>query len=861
MKNFPAVLLAFGLALGLSMPGMAQTSLFPFVIPWDDSVPGTATDVSFLNAKPTGVNGRIIVRNGHFAEAKTGRRVRFLGVNIGDVDAFPPHDQAEKAARRMAKLGINIVRLQSLDLNWNIANGGSLWDGYQHPQHISPSQLEKLDYFVAQLEKQGIYVDMVLKMVREYDTDPRVPEVAYKQLTTGLFGKRVDEFDPTMMTLQKEYDRQILGHVNPYTHFSYAKDPAVVSVEINNENTLTGNGAGLDALPEPYRGELTGLWNAWLLKKYGTDEKLRTAWIRGVTPPGPDMLGPQENWIVEQHEGTKAALTPQPSASNTAPDAQITITQTDGTDWHLQAHITGLDLQEGATYTLTFRAKVDKERTIPMQTRLDQPDWRFIGLDDTAKLGTDWQTYRYTFMAHDVVPRHARLSWMLGAQTGTVWISDVVLKPGADGADLPPGQSLSTKTIAIPTTSTWPQHQDWLRFLAETELAYANEMRRFLRKDLGVKANLTCSQVSYGGLAGVAREIGTFDFNHGGGSDFIDNHAYWQHPTFAHAPFDPHDFHIDNTPLVSELANGGTGTLGELAAYRVAGMPYTVSEYDHPAPSEFQEEMLPVLSSFAAFQDWDVVYLFAYGGIRDNRDKIDGFFNIGSNPAAMAFFPAAAMIFRAGEIPPASTEDLLTLDINDPLFPRYADPSAVRRATWGTLPDIFAQRLALIRLDYATLNRPAPRTTLTVTGDAATAVYRAQSPSCVALAGYVGGQTISVGPLTLAFGKFGNSFAACTVTAMDGKPLAQSKRLLLTLMGKAANQDMKWDATHHGLIDWGHGPTVVEGVPATITLPADSVRHVYALDGKGRRVKEVPLAGMQSTVGPEDRTVWYEMAQ
>jgi len=72
---------------------------------------------------------------------------------------------------------------------------------------------------------------------------------------------------------------------------------------------------------------------------------------------------------------------------------------------------------------------------------------------------------------------------------------------------------------------------------------------------------------------------------------------------------------------------------------------------------------------------------------------------------------------------------------------------------------------------------------------------------------------------------------------------------------------MTWDATHHGLTDWGHGPTVVEGVPATITPPADSVRHVYALDGNGRRVKEVPLAGMQSTVGPEDRTVWYEMAQ
>ena len=106
----------------------------------------------------------------------------------------------------------------------------------------------------------------------------------------------MDNYDRRMIARQKEYARQLLTHVNPYTHLSYAEDPCVAVVEINNENSLMGDpwgagfGTGLDTLPEPFRGELVGLWNGWLTKKYGTDAKLRAAWLQGVTPPGPSIV-------------------------------------------------------------------------------------------------------------------------------------------------------------------------------------------------------------------------------------------------------------------------------------------------------------------------------------------------------------------------------------------------------------------------------------------------------------------------------------------------------------------------------------------------------------------------------------------
>ena len=875
-----AVLLALTPALSVP-PASAQAApvpaRFPFVLPWDDASPGTITDVSFLNAKPAGVHGYIAARNGHFVETNTGKRVRFLGVNFAARDAFPSHADADKVAARIAKLGINIVRLHHMD-NSDWGQDASIWDyAYKDRQHLSAAQLDKLDYLIAQLKKNGVYVNLNLHVSRQFSEADGFP-ASVSQIPTS-FDKRVDEFDPRMIQLQKNYARDLLTHVNPYTHLSYASDPAVAVVEINNENSLVGDpwatlGAGLDTLPKPFRGELTGLWNDWLVKKYGTDAALQAAWTRGVTPNGPGLLSRASPWSIE-HQGTSQAALGEigeeaPNPGNAA-GIVIRVPQTDGTDWHVQVHQTGLDLHNDTTYTVTFRAKADIGRTIPIAASLDQADWHNVGLDANAALTTDWKPFSYVFTAHDVVPNHCRLAFTLGSQTGNIWIDDLQIHPGADDAGLPPGQSLTTRTVAIPVSAFKAQHDDWIAFLADTELGYADEMRGYLKNTLHVHANLICSQISWGGLTGLSREAN---------SDFADNHAYWQHPTFPHKQWDPKDWTIPNTPMVTDLADGKGGTLRDLAEYRVAGKPYSVSEYNHPAPNDYRAETLPELATFAAFQDWDALYLFDYGayGTGASNDKINGYFGIGSDPAKTAFLPAAAMIFRAGEVPPATVNPTLVVSVWRPQIRNSAASAVWREAENSREPSIFAERLSMMpqsphdptvskfgvqpAITFREISRGTfPAIDVGRPGDGKPR-YTTISPATRSVIGYVGGQTVTLGGDTLMFPAFGNNFAAVTLTAMDQKPTAQSARLLLTLAGKVENQNMGWNADRTSVGDqWGQGPTQAEGIPATVTLKTDGPRSVWAPDGTGRHSQRVPAAyangTLTFTVGPQYRTLWY----
>jgi hypothetical protein len=839
-----AVILA--LAGAACVPVRAQADLmFPFVLPWDDATAGTATDVSFLNAKPAGVHGFVVAKNGHFYESRTNTRVRFLGTNFAARSAFPSHADAEKVAARVAKLGINIVRLHHMD-NDGWGPGANIWDpAYKDHQHIDAAQLDRLDYLISQLKKNGVYVNINLHVSRQFTPDDGF-SASVNDIKMG-FDKRVDEFDRRMILLQKNYAHDLLTHVNPYTGLSYAADPCVAVIEINNENSLVGDpwatlGADLDTVPEPFRGELVGQWNVWLTKKYGTDARLQTAWLQDVTPPG-EPINSKATWSLE-HQGTSdASMTP-----DAAQDAAISVATVDGTDWHVQAHQTGLDFQAGKTYTVSFRSKSDKPRPLNVNAGLDQADWHNIGLNATADLGTDWKTFHFAFEAHDVVSDHGRVAFVLGNQTGTVWISDLQVKPGAEGVGLQSGQSLITKSVAIPDSATRNQHADWIAFLADTERAYADEMRAYLKDTLHVHANIICSQISWGGLTGLNREANM---------DFADNHAYWQHPSFPHKAWDPNDWTIGNTSMVADLANGGGGTLRDLAEYRVARKPYSISEYNEPAPNDFQAEAVPVLASFAAFQDWDMLYLFDYGdyGAGAANDKINGYFGIGSNPAKTAFLPAAAMIFRHREIDPGTSSVVVTPE-------KYrVDSTAV--PVWKAITHL--DGIASVR--YA-INGPgeksvgklfASKPEMTFLKTNTGGEYREISPSADVLVGDIGGQTVGLEGTSLTFPNFGDNFAAVTLTQMP------NKSRLLTMIGKVENQGMVWNAERTSIGDqWGHGPTMAEGIPATVTLKSDGPRHVYALDGTGKRVTDVPVTfeggNLKFTVGPQYKTLWYEIA-
>jgi hypothetical protein len=93
----------------------------------------------------------------------------------------------------------------------------------------------------------------------------------------------------------------------------------------------------------------------------------------------------------------------------------------------VQAVQTGLELKDGQEYTLTFQAKCDATCLVGLNAMIDQDDWHQLGLAEQISLGGEFREYKYSFRAEGVAPQKNRITIVLGFETGTVSIKDMVL--------------------------------------------------------------------------------------------------------------------------------------------------------------------------------------------------------------------------------------------------------------------------------------------------------------------------------------------------------------------------------------------------------------------------------------------------
>ena len=183
--------------------------LYPFELTWKNSAKAKL-NLSFMLDKPAGRDGFITVKDGNFTKPN-GERFKIWGVNLTGGDCFPEKEDAAEYAAYLARFGINAVRLHFLDSNWGQER--SLFNfQLDHTRELYPPQLDKLDYFINELKKQGIYTNINLNVGINYRKGDGVPEYEYLGLA-----KAVTLFDDHIIELQKEYARQLLTHVNPYT--------------------------------------------------------------------------------------------------------------------------------------------------------------------------------------------------------------------------------------------------------------------------------------------------------------------------------------------------------------------------------------------------------------------------------------------------------------------------------------------------------------------------------------------------------------------------------------------------------------------------------------------------------------------
>jgi len=144
-------------------------------------------------------------------------------------------------------------------------------------------------------------------------------------------------------------------------------------------------------------------------------------------------------------------------------------------------------------------------------------------------------------------------------------------------------------------------------------------------------------------------------------------------------------------------------------------------------------------------------------------------------------------------------------------------------------------------------------------------VFRADADRAKVVTGRGAGRTVRLQGAELRFGPIGSGFAALMLVPRDGKPIRSSASLLLTLASRVVNQGMGWNEDRSSVGDrWGKGPTICEPVPCTLRLQTDRPVRAFALDGRGRRVRELPVrrtgGWSELQIGKDARTLWFELA-
>ncbi len=243
-------------------PNMRSTYQYGDVdswFPYSVADSGTPCDLSFLNKDgggsyvPAGSHGFLRVEADSFVFAD-GTPGRFWGVNL--TAGAPKSSDARllQLCDRLARLGINVVRLHHLDSWWT----ASCIDK-NHPdgttQHLDTVNMERLDKCIYELKRHGIYVVLDPWVGRQFRAGDSVP--AWDQMT-GNFGLHpYVYFDARIQQLTKLYWEQIWTHVNQYTGLAYKDDPALILTEIINE--------GLPGSPslEPYRTNYLTMYKDW----------------------------------------------------------------------------------------------------------------------------------------------------------------------------------------------------------------------------------------------------------------------------------------------------------------------------------------------------------------------------------------------------------------------------------------------------------------------------------------------------------------------------------------------------------------------------------------------------------------------
>ena len=395
----------------------------------------------------------------------------------------------------------------------------------------------------------------------------------------------------------------------------------------------------------------------------------------------------------------------------------------------------------------------------------------------------------------------------------------------------------------------------FMRFLQEKELALYGRIRDFLRDELGCRAPLTSMNGIYYPLAYMAARAEV--------CDYADDHFYVDHPQFLGTSWQL----PSSASHMQPVRNAALG-MQPYAARRLADRPYTITEFNYSGPGKYRCSGGLVAGAMAAAQDWDGVWRFDWGSSFDAVEapwsRRMGYFDVGGDPVQLWSDRVAACLFLRRDLPalPGSLVARVPAEIADGPADGNAQSleSPWRWAGWfarlgyvvgDAVPDGAADLGA--HPAASSLSDAAVRAALglgdalpsnafgtlgaggAVVASGTTGAFGVATPRTAGV--YAPGGTMEAGPLSATLSGGAASVAAMSV---DGRPLAQSNRILVTHLTDAVDTGMTFSNESRTVLKaWGDTPHLMRAGAADVRLAVDAGPSVFevwslALDGTRR---------------------------
>ena len=669
-------------------------------------------DLRGLNETAAGVSG-CVRRQGDQFVLGDGKPVRFWAVNCGPDVVRMGQVSADYLARRLAKLGVNMVRIHG-----PVFDHASPEPGSPGPAAVDADYLGKLHYFIAALKRQGVYTELSFYFPLWFDVKPGYGIPGYDTIENKKPFALL-YFDGRMQEIYKSWARGLLTVPNPHTGLPLGKDPAVAIIEIVNEDSYLFWTFAAKNVPRVQMQKLEKLFGQWLTARYGSIPGAYGAW--GRTASGPSL----DNW-------RKAAgqFKDDPAAGVMA---ILDI-------WHL-----------------TEKGRGDG-------------------------------------------PKRRRMS-------------------------------------------------DQLQFLAENQKAFYDRTVKFLRDDIGTTSLIACSNWTTADPR-LLDSIERWTYTAG---DVIDQHGYFsgEHkgPRAGYS-VSAGDTYVDRAGVLEPQAL-------PIRFNQVAGFPHVITEIGWTSPNRYKAECPLLCAAYGGLQGIDGIFFFAIGGMDWQASPAK--FGL-ATPSIMGQFPAAALIYRRGDVQEAkpvfnevsSLADLYDFKGSAAITPQNLDDlrkpeapaaTAAGQPAAGIDPLAFYAGRVVRSFGKARSVTGDPKlsaclgrqkkTVMSSTGELAwdygAGAVTVNTPKTRAAVGFLK----KAGPINLGDTVIDcrNEFACIIVTALDGRPIASSGRILIQAMTE--DTFFGWKADGGKIASLGGWPINVRAIDATVTLKGQRPCTVRVLDELG----------------------------